>query len=224
MKGFDYNKNDTEDSSDDSDIDVIQQVDNNQNDIHCLTRYLNINSDDEESDKGPIDNENEQSVSADDNKLNDDPQQPLTTNTAASITTSSITTVNQRELSPTADEAKSKNTAPGTGKTYLAKAIAGECNCTFISVSSLDLLLKWLGGSRKTVPYLFELARERQPTILFIHDIDLLYSTRDESEEDKQNRIRFLLQIQDVTTMHHSIILLAATNTPWTLHSSVLRQ
>ncbi|CAF1330364.1 unnamed protein product [Didymodactylos carnosus] len=114
--------------------------------------------------------------------------------------------------------------APGTGKTYLAKAIAGEYNCTFISVNSLDLLSKWFGGSRNSVPYLFELARKRQPTILFIDDIDLLYSTKDESEEERQIRIQFCLQIQDVMTMHHSIILLAATNTPWILHSSVIRQ
>ena len=115
---------------------------------------------------------------------------------------------------------------PGTGKSYLAKAVATEANSTFFSVSSADLVSKWLGVSEKLVKNLFEMARSKTPAIIFIDEVDSLCSSRSENESESAKRIKteFLVQMQGVGNDNDGILVLGATNIPWVLDAAIRRR
>lgn len=115
---------------------------------------------------------------------------------------------------------------PGTGKSFLAKACATEANGTFFNIKSSDLLSKFLGESEKQIKELFEMAREKRPSIIFIDEIDSIASARKEGDHDTMRRVKteLLIQMQGVGSNNKNVLVLGATNLPWEIDSAALRR
>lgn len=114
---------------------------------------------------------------------------------------------------------------PGCGKTYLAKATAGQINARFIDVGLNDILDMWIGNSEKNLHGMFELARANNPSVLFIDEIDALGASRSDMKQSSGRHLinQFLHELDGVSSDNEGILVLGATNTPWNLDPAFRR-
>ena len=115
---------------------------------------------------------------------------------------------------------------PGTGKTLIAKAIAGEANVPFISMSGSEFIEMFAGLGASRVRKLFEKARKIAPCIVFIDEIDAIGSRRNSNsgaESENNQTLNQLLVEMDGFSSEETIIVLAATNRPEMLDKALLR-
>lgn len=117
---------------------------------------------------------------------------------------------------------------PGNGKTLLAKAVAGEANCPFFSISGSDFIEVFVGVGAARVRDLFAQARKNAPCIIFIDEIDAVGRHRGSGlggghDEREQTLNQLLTEMDGFQTTGGSVIILAATNRPDVLDKALLR-
>jgi len=116
---------------------------------------------------------------------------------------------------------------PGTGKTMLAKAVANETDATFIKMAGSELVHKFIGEGAKLVRDLFEVARENEPAVIFVDEIDAIASKRTDSktsgDAEVQRTMMQLLNEMDGFDERGEIRIMAATNRFDMLDEAILR-
>lgn len=116
---------------------------------------------------------------------------------------------------------------PGTGKTMLAKAVAGEANVPFFSMSGSEFVEMFVGMGASKVRDLFKQAKEKAPCIVFIDEIDTIGKKRDGNgmggNDEREQTLNQLLTEMDGFDGKKGVVILAATNRPETLDKALLR-
>ena len=115
---------------------------------------------------------------------------------------------------------------PGTGKTMLAKAVAGEANVPFFSISGSEFVEMFVGMGASKVRDLFRQAKEKAPCIVFIDEIDAIGKKRDNqlsSNDEREQTLNQLLTEMDGFDDNNGVIILAATNRPESLDPALTR-
>ena len=114
---------------------------------------------------------------------------------------------------------------PGCGKTYLARATAGEIEAGFLAVGINDVLEMWIGNSERNLHALFEQARANTPCVLFFDEVDALAASRADLKASGGRQLinQFLSELDGVDSRNEGVLILAATNAPWHLDPAFRR-
>jgi AAA+ superfamily predicted ATPase len=114
---------------------------------------------------------------------------------------------------------------PGCGKTYIAKATAGEINAKFINIGLHDILDMWIGNSEKNLHEMFALARRNTPCVLFFDEVDAMGASRSDLKQSAMRHVinQFLAELDGVGADNEGILILAATNAPWSVDPAFRR-
>jgi SpoVK/Ycf46/Vps4 family AAA+-type ATPase len=114
---------------------------------------------------------------------------------------------------------------PGCGKTFLARAVAGELGAKFISVSVIDVLNMWIGNSERNLHEIFEAARRNSPCVLFLDEIDALGHKRSQMNSMSMRTLgnQLLTELDGIDGGNDGMFILAATNAPWDVDSALRR-
>ncbi|MFD4633044.1 tetratricopeptide repeat protein [Streptomyces sp. NPDC058284] len=115
---------------------------------------------------------------------------------------------------------------PGCGKTFIARAVAGELGANFLSISINDVLDMWMGNSERNMHEVFETARRQAPCVLFLDELDALGAKRSRTAHSgMRNTVNQLLTELDGidAVANEGVFVLAATNVPWDVDNALRR-
>ena len=114
---------------------------------------------------------------------------------------------------------------PGCGKTFLAKAIAGELGAGFLHVGLSDVLEMWIGQSERNLHEIFEVARRQAPCVVFFDEIDALGQKRSQLRNSAMRGTvnQLLSELDGVGSDNEGVFVLAATNHPWDVDVALRR-
>ena len=114
---------------------------------------------------------------------------------------------------------------PGCGKTFVAKATAGQVNARFMSIGLNDILDMWVGNSEKNLHAVFDVARDHAPCVLFFDEIDALGASRTDMRQSSGRHLinQFLQELDGIGADNEGVLILGATNAPWHLDAAFRR-
>jgi AAA+ superfamily predicted ATPase len=114
---------------------------------------------------------------------------------------------------------------PGCGKTFIARAVAGELGARFMAVSFADVVDMYVGSSERNIHEIFETARENSPCVVFLDEVDAIGQKRSQLRSTPMRSAvnQLLLELDDVTGGNDGVFVLAATNHPWDIDSALRR-
>ena len=114
---------------------------------------------------------------------------------------------------------------PGCGKTYIARALAGEVGAAFMNIRISDILGQYIGESEANLHDIFETARANAPVVLFLDEIDAVGLKRSAATSSYMRALtnQLLMELDGIGSDNEGVFILAATNTPWDVDSALRR-